>query len=108
MRIINQNIMNQLFATTDEIPLDREAVQVPLAMEGEGRVARTAKGKIEITLPDVEDHCAVLAVGSANGIGKFVHRNHSLNHRSVRTLTPPLSRIHKKVKLSGKPTYGWK
>jgi hypothetical protein len=55
MRIINQNIMNQLFATTDGIPLDREAVQVPLAMEGEGKVARTAKGKIEITLPDAED-----------------------------------------------------
>lgn len=55
MRIINQNIMNALFAVTDEIPLDREAVQVPLAMEGEGRVERTAKGRIEITLPDVED-----------------------------------------------------
>jgi hypothetical protein len=55
MRIINQNIMNELFAVTDEIPLDREAVQVPLAMEGEGRVERTAKGRIEITLPDVDD-----------------------------------------------------
>jgi len=55
MRIINQNIMNQLFAVTDEIPLDREAVQVPLAMEGEGKVERTPKGRIEITLPDAED-----------------------------------------------------
>jgi hypothetical protein len=61
MRIINQNIMNQLFATTDEIPLDREAVQVPLTMEGEGRVARTAQGKIEITLPDAEDLAPFLA-----------------------------------------------
>jgi hypothetical protein len=55
MRIINQNIMNELFAVTDEIPLDREAVQVPLAMEGEGKVERTPKGRIEITLPDAED-----------------------------------------------------
>ena len=70
MRIINQNIMNQLFATTDEIPLDREAVQVPLAMEGEGRVARTAKGKIEITLPDAED--LGTAPGGAAGEGAGV------------------------------------
>ncbi len=55
MRIINQSVMNELFAVTDEIPLDREAVQVPLAMEGEGKVERTAKGRIEITLPDAED-----------------------------------------------------
>jgi hypothetical protein len=55
MRIINQTIMNALFSVTDEIPLDREAVQVPLAMEGEGKVERTAKGKVEITLPDAED-----------------------------------------------------
>ena len=55
MRIINQSIMNELFAVTDEIPLDREAVQVPLAMEGEGKVERTAKGRVEITLPDRQD-----------------------------------------------------
>ena len=55
MRIINQNIMNELFAVTDDIPLDREAVQVPLMMEGEGKVERTAKGRIEITLPDAAD-----------------------------------------------------
>lgn len=61
MRIINQSIMNELFAVTDEIPLDREAVQVPLAMEGEGKVERTAKGRIEITLPDAEDLAPFLA-----------------------------------------------
>ncbi|HEX4959476.1 MAG TPA: hypothetical protein VF173_01460 [Thermoanaerobaculia bacterium] len=55
MRIVDQRIMNQLFAVTDEIPLDREALQVPLLMEGEGKVERTKKGKIEITLPDVDD-----------------------------------------------------
>jgi hypothetical protein len=55
MRIIDQKIMNRLFEVTDEIPLDREAIQVPLAMEGEGKVARTKKGRIEITLPDTDD-----------------------------------------------------
>jgi hypothetical protein len=55
MRIVDQRIMNQLFSVTDEIPVDREALQVPLLMEGDGRVARTKKGKLEITLPDAED-----------------------------------------------------
>jgi hypothetical protein len=47
--------MNQLFAVTDEIPIDRETLQVPLLMEGDGQVARTKKGKLEITLPDTDD-----------------------------------------------------
>jgi hypothetical protein len=55
MRVIDQQIMNRLFEVTDEIPLDREAIQVPLVMEGEGRVARTKNGRIEITLPDADD-----------------------------------------------------
>jgi hypothetical protein len=55
MRIVDQRIMNQLFSVTDEIPVDREALQVPLLMEGDGRVARTSKGRIEITLPDADD-----------------------------------------------------
>jgi hypothetical protein len=55
MRVIDQSIMNRLFEVTDEIPLDREAIEVPLVMQGEGKVARTKKGKIEITLPDTED-----------------------------------------------------
>jgi hypothetical protein len=55
MRVIDQGTMNRLFEVTDEIPLDREAIQVPLMMEGEGRVARTKNGKIEITLPDAGD-----------------------------------------------------
>jgi len=55
MRIVDQRVMNQLFAVTDEIPVDREALQVPLLMEGDGKVARTKRGKIEITLPDAED-----------------------------------------------------
>jgi hypothetical protein len=55
MRLIDQRIMNRLFEVTDEIPLDREAIAVPLVMEGEGKVVKTARGKIEITLPDTDD-----------------------------------------------------
>jgi hypothetical protein len=55
MRVIDQAVMNRLFEVTDEIPLDREAIEVPLVMQGEGKVARTKKGKIEITLPDTDD-----------------------------------------------------
>jgi hypothetical protein len=55
MRVVDQSIMNQLFEVTDEIDVDREAIQVPLVMEGEGRVARTKNGRIEITLPDADD-----------------------------------------------------
>ena len=55
MRVIDQQIMNRLFEVTDEIPVDREAITVPLLMEGEGKVVRTPRGKIEITLPDTDD-----------------------------------------------------
>ena len=55
MRVIDQTVMNRLFEVTDEIPVDREAIQVPLVMEGEGKVARLKNGRIEITLPDTED-----------------------------------------------------
>jgi hypothetical protein len=55
MRVIDQKVMNQLFEVTDELEIDREALEVPLVMEGEGRVGRTKKGKVEITLPDADD-----------------------------------------------------
>lgn len=55
MRVIDQTIMNRLFEVTDEIPLDREGLQVPLVMEGEGKVARLKNGRVEITLPDTDD-----------------------------------------------------
>lgn len=55
MRILTQEAMQRLFSVIDEIPLDREAVQVPLAMEGEGSVSRLAGGKVEIVLPDADD-----------------------------------------------------
>lgn len=55
MRVIDQNVMNRLFDVIDEISLDREAIQVPLAMEGEGRVRALGDGRFEITLPDSDD-----------------------------------------------------
>ena len=55
MRVIDQTVMNRLFEVTDEIPVDREAIQVPLVMEGEGKVVRLKNGRIEVTLPDAED-----------------------------------------------------
>jgi hypothetical protein len=55
MRVIDQTVMNRLFEVTDELGIDREAFEVPLLMEGEGKVARTKKGKLEITLPDTDD-----------------------------------------------------
>ncbi len=55
MRILDQQVMNRVFAVTDEIPLSRESVQVALVLEGEGTVERTAAGKLAITLPDTDD-----------------------------------------------------
>jgi hypothetical protein len=61
MRVIDQKIMNRLFEVTDELGIDREGFEVPLLMAGEGKVARTKKGKIEITLPDTDDLSPFLA-----------------------------------------------
>lgn len=55
MRVIDQQIMNRVFEVTDEIPLSREALQVPLLMQGEGKIERLKNGRFEITLPDTDD-----------------------------------------------------
>ena len=55
MRVLTPQIMNQLFEVTDALELSREAIQVPLVLEGEGRVQLLKSGKIEITLPDTDD-----------------------------------------------------
>jgi hypothetical protein len=55
MRVVDQQVMNRLFEVTDEIPVDREAIEVPLVMAGEGRVEKNRRGKFEITLPDADD-----------------------------------------------------
>lgn len=55
MRVLTPDIMNQLFDVTDPMELSREAIQVPLLLEGDGKVRRLKNGKIEITLPDTDD-----------------------------------------------------
>lgn len=55
MRVLTPQIMNRLFEVTDALDLSREAIQVPLVLEGEGKVQRLKSGKIEITLPDTDD-----------------------------------------------------
>lgn len=55
MRILTPQIMNQLFEVTDALELSREAIQVPLMLEGEGKIQRLKSGKIEITLPDTDE-----------------------------------------------------
>jgi len=55
MRLLDQKAMQQLFEVTDELEIDRESIEVPLAMDGEGGVERLPGGKIRVTLPDAED-----------------------------------------------------
>lgn len=55
MRLLDQRSMQRLFEVTDEIPLDREALEVPLEMAGVGAVERLPSGKVRITLPDAHD-----------------------------------------------------
>ncbi|HET9225877.1 MAG TPA: hypothetical protein VFR31_04380 [Thermoanaerobaculia bacterium] len=55
MRVLTPQIMNQVFEVTDALELSREAIQVPLVLEGEGQVRRLKNGKVEITLPDTDD-----------------------------------------------------
>ena len=62
MRILTPQIMNQLFEVTDALELSREAIQVPLVLEGEGKIQRLKSGKIEITLPDTDDLGPFLSV----------------------------------------------
>ena len=47
--------MNRVFAVTDEVPVDRESLQVALVLEGAGKIERTPAGKLVITLPDTDD-----------------------------------------------------
>jgi hypothetical protein len=55
VRTIDQAIMNRLFAVTDALDISREAITVPLIMEGEGNITRDRRGRFEITLPDTDD-----------------------------------------------------
>ena len=55
MRVLTPDIMNQVFEVTDPLELSREAIQVPLLLEGTGKVRRLKNGRIEITLPDTDN-----------------------------------------------------
>jgi hypothetical protein len=55
MRLLDQRSMQALFAVTDEIPLDRESLEVPLEMKGDGAVEALPGGRVRITLPDADD-----------------------------------------------------
>lgn len=60
MEILSPQAMQQLFEVTDELGIDREAIEVPLEMEGEGGVERLASGKLRIRLPKPDDLGAFL------------------------------------------------
>lgn len=55
MRLLDQKAMQRLFEETDELGVDREEIEVPLEMRGEGAVERLSSGKLRITLPDTDD-----------------------------------------------------
>ena len=55
MRVLTPDIMHQVFEVTDPLELSREAIQVPLLLEGTGKVRRLKNGRIEITLPDTDN-----------------------------------------------------
>lgn len=61
MRVLTPEIMNQVFEVTDPLEVSREAIQVPLLLEGAGRVRRLKNGRIEITLPDTDNLGSFLA-----------------------------------------------
>jgi len=70
MRLLDQQSMQRLFEVTDEIPLDREGIEVPLEMTGAGSVERLPNGKLRITLPDADDLGPFLATLSER-VGAF-------------------------------------
>jgi hypothetical protein len=62
MKVLDRPTMERLFAVTDDLGLDREAITVPLAMEGPGAVRRLPNGRFEIALPEegLEEFLAML------------------------------------------------
>lgn len=60
MQLLSPQAMQRLFEVTDELGIDREAIEVPLEMEGEGGVERLPSGKLRIRLPEPDDLDAFL------------------------------------------------
>jgi len=51
LRLVDQRTMEQIFSVTDAAGIDREAIRVPLAGEGDGRWHRSPDGAWEIVVP---------------------------------------------------------
>lgn len=51
VRLVDQKTMEKIFAVTDAAGLDREAIRVLLAGEGDGRFHRSPDGAWEIVVP---------------------------------------------------------
>lgn len=51
LRLVDQRTMERIFAVTDAAGISREAIRVPLAGEGDGRVHRARDGSWEIVVP---------------------------------------------------------
>ena len=54
-RILDQKTMNQILELADEAGVHREAVRIPLAGDGDGRIERGADGVWQIVLPATGD-----------------------------------------------------
>jgi hypothetical protein len=61
LRILDQETIERIFAITDAFEISREAVRVPLAGEGAGRMERRPDGVWEIVLPASGDFGEFLA-----------------------------------------------
>ena len=51
LRLVDQRTMEKIFTITDAAGIDREALRVPLAGEGDGRFHRSPDGEWEIVVP---------------------------------------------------------
>lgn len=51
LRLVDATIMARIFEVTDARGLSREAVRVPLAGDGDGRIRRLENGVWEIVVP---------------------------------------------------------
>jgi hypothetical protein len=51
LRLVDQPTMTRIFEVTDARGLSREAIRVPMAGDGDGRIRRLANGVWEIVVP---------------------------------------------------------
>ena len=65
LQVVDQGVMERIFAVTDALGIHREQIVVPLGARHPGRVRRMPNGKLEIVV-ESEDHEAFLAGLEAN------------------------------------------